>query len=71
MAQDDAAARRARADRLRKQIAELTRPKRTGRETAPDDSPPEGGTPESPRDLIEEKMRQLDRRSKRKRTRDA
>jgi hypothetical protein len=51
MAEDDESARRARADRLRKQIGEKTAPGK----------PAEGPRPgESPRDFVERRQRELD-----------
>jgi hypothetical protein len=54
MATDDEAARKARAEQLRKQIDELKQRNKTPGK--PDNSP----APKSPRDLIHDKMQELD-----------
>jgi hypothetical protein len=63
MPQDDEAARKSRADDLRKQIASLTHPQKdAGAETdaAAAREKPHGGGGVSPRDFINEKMHELD-----------
>jgi hypothetical protein len=64
MTEDDEAARKSRADDLRKRIDSLKHEQSGGGETdaAPrDESEPSGGKGVSPRDFINEKMRDLDR----------
>lgn len=71
--QDDAAARRARAKRLRQQIENLERGAESpppAQPRAPASKPPAASAPEStkgpesPRDFIQKRMRELDRRNK-------
>jgi hypothetical protein len=62
MTQDDAAARKAQAKRLRKQIRDLTGSDGE-EEKAPEDeneTPQGGAAGESPRDFINRRMRQLE-----------
>jgi hypothetical protein len=58
MAADDEAARKARAQRLRKQIQRLAAPE--GEAGSAQEAPPPA--PESPRDFIHRKMRGLDKK---------
>jgi hypothetical protein len=65
MPDDDEAARKSRADDLRKRIDSLKHEQSGGAETnaAPreESEPSDGGKGVSPRDFINEKMRELDR----------
>jgi hypothetical protein len=57
MANDDEAARKARADRLRAQIRSSKKP--AAEEPAPDQSSGKPAKPESPREFVERRMREL------------
>ncbi len=59
MPSDDAAARKARAERLRKKIAKIVSPPKPKTEEADDSAEPD---PDNPRQFIERKMRELDSR---------
>jgi len=61
MALDDEAARKARARSLREQIRQVTKPTDQPKPISDDHRP---ASPKSPRDLIHDKMRELDRDSK-------
>ncbi len=62
MAQDDEAARKSRAEKIREQISSLKNPDEVGDDKAPrspeDPNKSQGG--KSPRDFIHERMRDLD-----------
>jgi len=69
MTQDDAAANKARAERLRKQIRELTGSDDNDEATSPENKTDASGTAgspkgtastESPRDFIQRRMRQIE-----------
>lgn len=56
MASDDDASRKARAERLRKQIARVTKKPARGQPVPPPAEPPR---PPSPREFVERRMREL------------
>ncbi len=60
MPKDDQAARKARAERLRKEIEELTSKDKDVEEAQKSEAPKD----ESPRDFIQRRMRELDKKEK-------
>ena len=64
MSQDDEAARKMRAQKLRAQISKLTKPADAGAENESDSSEEPESEPQhskSPREFIEDRMRELDK----------
>lgn len=68
MAKDDEAARKKRADDIRKQIADLKRPQDEAKgvedSSQTEDSEAKGGPGLSPRDFIHKRMRELEEEEK-------
>ena len=63
MATDDEAARKERADKLRAQISRLKKPEESdASECAPEEPKSESPAGKSPRDFINERMRELDKK---------
>lgn len=62
MSTDDEAARKARAARLREQIARITKPDFSGDEELKEESRTSGPSRESPREFVERRMRELNKK---------
>ena len=62
MERDDQAARRAKAESLRERIAQITNPDSSRGEKLRQDLPARSPSKESPREFVERRMRELDKK---------